>query len=97
MGEEVQLCGVRGEGRVGGGRIVEPRTQRQMLSQQLHVVLYPLERRSGLLSRIGSKLPGLRQVGWMVGEVCGRMGEVRRGEEEGRVTGQQRWEGVRHG
>lgn len=42
MGEEVKLCGVWGEGRVGGRGIVEPRTQRQVLSKQLHVILYPL-------------------------------------------------------
>lgn len=42
MGEEVELCGVWREGRVGGGRIVEPSTQRKVLSKQLHVVLYPL-------------------------------------------------------
>lgn len=42
MGEEVKLCGVWCEGRVGGGRIVEPSTQGQVFSEQLHVVLYPL-------------------------------------------------------
>lgn len=42
MGEEVELCGVRSEGRVGGGRIVEPGTQREVLPEQLHVILYPL-------------------------------------------------------
>lgn len=42
MGEEVKLCGVWGESRVGSGGIVEPRTQGQVLSKQLHVILYPL-------------------------------------------------------
>lgn len=42
MGEEVKLCGVWGEGRVGGRRIVEPRTQREVLSEQLNIILYPL-------------------------------------------------------
>lgn len=42
MGEEVELCRVWGEGRVGGRGIVEPGTQRQMLSKQLHIILYPL-------------------------------------------------------
>lgn len=42
MGEEVELCGVWGQSRVGGRGIVEPRPQRQMLSKQLHIVLYPL-------------------------------------------------------
>lgn len=32
MGEEVELCGVRGEGGVGSRGVVEPRAQRQMLS-----------------------------------------------------------------
>lgn len=42
MGEEVKLCGVWGQRRVGGGGVVEPSAQRQVLSKQLHVVLYPL-------------------------------------------------------
>lgn len=42
MGEEVELCGVWCEGRVGGGRIVEPSTQREVFSEQLHVILNPL-------------------------------------------------------
>lgn len=42
VGEEVKLCGVWGQGWVGGRGIVEPSTQRQVLSKQLHVVLYPL-------------------------------------------------------
>lgn len=40
--EEVELSGVRCESRVGGRRVVETGTQRQVFSQQLHVVLYPL-------------------------------------------------------
>lgn len=42
MGEEVELSGVLGESRMGGGRVVEASTQGQVLSQQLHVILYPL-------------------------------------------------------
>lgn len=42
MGEEVKLGGVWREGGVGGGGVVETRTQRQMFSEQLHVILYPL-------------------------------------------------------
>lgn len=42
MGEEVKLGGVWGQGGVGGGGIVESRTQGQMLSKQLHIILYPL-------------------------------------------------------
>lgn len=42
MGEEVKLGGVWREGGVGGGGVVEARTQRQMFSEQLHVILYPL-------------------------------------------------------
>lgn len=42
MGEEVKLGGVWSEGGVGGGRIVEPGTQRQVFSEELHFVLYPL-------------------------------------------------------
>lgn len=97
MGEEVELRGVWGEGRVGGRGIVEPGTQRQMLSEQLHVILYPLQRRSGLLCWIGPKLSRLWQMRWMVGKVCGGMGEVRRGKQKGRVTGQQGREWVGHG
>lgn len=36
-------------------------------------------------------------MGRVVGEVCGGTGEVRRGQQEGRVTGQQGLEWVRHG
>ncbi len=32
-----------------------------------------------------------------MGKVCWGVGEVRRGKQEGRVTGQQRWEWVGHG
>lgn len=42
MGQEVELCGVWGECRVGGRRIVKPSTQRQMLAKQLNIILYPL-------------------------------------------------------
>lgn len=42
MRQEVKLGGVWCEGRVGGGRIVEPSTQRQVLSKQFHIILYPL-------------------------------------------------------
>lgn len=66
VGQEVKLRGVRREGGVGGGRIVESGAQRQVLSEQLHVVLYPLQRRSSLLSRIRSKLARLGQVGRVV-------------------------------
>lgn len=62
VGQEVKLRGVRRESGVGGGRIVEPGAQRQVLPEQLHVVLYPLQRRSSLLSRIRSKLSRLGQV-----------------------------------
>lgn len=42
MGEEVQLGGVGGEDRVGGRRVVKPGAQREVLAEQLHVILYPL-------------------------------------------------------
>lgn len=42
MGQEVELCGVLGECWVGGRWIVEPGAQRQVFSEQLHVILYPL-------------------------------------------------------
>lgn len=42
MGEEVKLCGVLGESRVGCRWIVETSAQRQVFSQQLYVILYPL-------------------------------------------------------
>lgn len=42
MGEKVKLCGVWSEGRVSGRWVVEAGTQRQVLSQQLHIILYPL-------------------------------------------------------
>lgn len=85
----MKLGGVWCEGRVGGRRIVEPSTQRQVFSKKLHIVLYPLKRRSGLLRRIGSELSRLWQVSWVVGEVCWGVGKVRWGKQEGRVTGQQ--------
>jgi len=44
VGEKVKLGGVWCEGRVGGRRIVEPSTQRQVFSKKLHIVLYPLKR-----------------------------------------------------
>lgn len=42
VGEKVKLRGVLGECGVGGRGVVEPSPQRQVLPQQLHVVLYPL-------------------------------------------------------
>lgn len=42
MGEEVQLGGVGGEDWVGGRRVVKAGAQREVLAEQLHVVLYPL-------------------------------------------------------
>lgn len=42
VGEEVERRRVRGQGWVCGGGVVEPTTQRKMLPQQLHIVLYPL-------------------------------------------------------
>lgn len=42
VGEEMELSGVWSEGRVGGRGVVEPSTQRQVLSKELHIILYPL-------------------------------------------------------
>lgn len=42
MRQEVELCGVWCECRVGGGGIVEPCPQRQVFPQQLNIILYPL-------------------------------------------------------
>ena len=59
--------------------------------------------RACLLGGVGSELGGLGEVGGVVGEVVvvvvvGRgVLEVGRGEEEGRVAGEQRGEGVGHG
>lgn len=42
MGQEVKLCGVWREGRVGGRRIVKPSAEREVLSKKLYIILYPL-------------------------------------------------------
>lgn len=42
MGQEVELGGVLGECWVGGRWVVEPGAQRQVFSEQFHVILYPL-------------------------------------------------------
>lgn len=96
VGQKLQR---RGGGK-GGGRLVvvvvmpmvtvaEASTNRQLLPQKLNLIFNSLQRRSWLLRLEGQELSRRVEV-WRVSEVWGR------GQQELRVTGQQRRERIGH-